>query len=119
MVITDFAFSSVRDWMVGNTITVPSGMLVGTGSADVAFGNLLLGSPLDPTRRGFQSESGLSYTIEWEGLVDSGDIITGSLVHEIGIIAASGGNLWQRELLAEIELNGSVVILPIVNLTVR
>lgn len=120
MVFTDFGFSVVRNWLVGGaSTTAPSGLLVGTGSKAESFADLLLGSPLDPTRRAFASKSGLGYTVEFEGLVDSGDITTGSIVREIGMIAASGGNLFFRSLTSEIELNGSVVITPIVTLYFR
>jgi len=110
MTFTDIGFSTVRQWLVGKAPTAPSGMLVGVGSGAVAFTNLLLGSPLDPTRRGFESQSGIGFTAQFEYLVQSGDITTGSLVREIGLIAQSGGNVFFRALQPEIELNGSVFI---------
>lgn len=119
MVLTDFAFSSVRQWMIGNSITAPSGMLVGTGSGAIGYGNTSLGSPLYPTWHGFDSRSGIGFTAEFEHTALSGDITTGSLVREIGMAATSGGTLWFRELMPEIELFGSTVINSFVVLAVK
>ena len=118
LVVTDFFFSEIRDWMTGGTTVAPSGMLVGTGSGATGFGNLLLGSALDPTRRGFESTSGIGFVAQLEHLVRSGDIITGSVVREIGLIAVSGGNVHFRELLPEIELFGSAEINSFLQITV-
>lgn len=119
MAYTDFGFSEVRDWLIGGTTVSPSGMLVGTGSSAVSFGNLLLGSPLDPTRHAFESQSGIGFTAQFEHLVRSGDIITGSVVREIGLIGTSGGNLHFRELLPEIELFGSAEINSFLQVTIN
>lgn len=119
VVYTDFGLSEIRDWLIGGTTTAPSGMLVGTGSGAVSFGNLLLGSPLDPTRRGFESQSGIGFVAQFEHLVRSGDIITGSIVREIGLIAISGGNVHFRELLPEIELFGSAEINSFLQVTIN
>jgi hypothetical protein len=110
MVFTDWGFSIVRDWMLGRSPSIPSGMLVGVGSGDIAFSNLRLGSPLDPTRHVFSSQSGIGFTCQLEHLVNATDIITGSVVREIGMIAQSGGNLFFRSLIPEIELFGSAEI---------
>ena len=118
MAITDFGFSEIRDWMTGGTQAAPSGMIVGTSSGAVGFGNLLLGSPLYPTFRAFESYSGIGFTAQLEHLVRSGDIITGSVVREIGMNATSGGNLYFRELLPEIELFGSAEINSFLQITV-
>jgi hypothetical protein len=118
MVFTDWGFSVVRDWMLGKSVTAPSGMLVGTGSGTVTFSNLLLGSPMDPTRHAFASRSGIGFTGQFEHLVNSGDIITGSIVREIGMIAQSGGNLFFRYLIPEIELLGSTEINSVVVINV-
>ena len=100
---TDYGFSVVRNWLVGGELaTSPSGMLVGTGSYSEAFSNLLLGSPLDSTRHAFDSKSGIGFYAELEYTVLSGDITTGSLVHEIGMIQSSGANLMFRKLTPEI-----------------
>lgn len=116
--ITDFAFSTVRDWMLGNTIVAPSGMLVGTGSGALAYSDIRLGSPLDPTRHAFDSKSGIGFTAELEHTVLSGDISTGSLVREIGMVSASGGNIWFRDLMPEIELFGSTILINTLQITV-
>jgi len=110
MVLTNFGFSTIVDWLVGVNPVAPSGMLVGIGSGAVAFTNLKLGSPLDSTRHEFASKSGIGFDVQFEHIILSGDIITGSIVREIGMLAASGGNVFFRSLTPEIELNGSVVV---------
>ena len=110
MVFTDWGFSVVRDWMLGRNPTAPSGMLVGTGSGTVAFSDILLGSPMDPTRHSFLSNSGIGFTCQFEHLVNSGDIITGSVVREIGMIPFSGGNVFFRSTIPGVELFGSAEI---------
>ena len=105
--------------MVGNSFTAPSGMLVGTGSNTPAFGDLLLGSPMDPTRHSFDSRSGLGFVAQFEHTVLSGDITTGSLVHEIGMIPQSGGNVFFRDLMPEIEIFGSTIIQSILNVNIK
>jgi len=119
VVFVDFGFSTVRDWMLGNDPTAPSGMLVGTGSGAIAFDNVLLGSPLDPTRHAFASQSGLGFSTQFEHLVESTDITTGSIVREIGMLATSGGNLFFRELLPDIELFGSAEINSFLQINIR
>lgn len=116
---TDYGFSIIRNFLIGGDALLPSGLLVGTGSAPLNFSDIYLGSPLDPTRRGFQSVSGIGYSVEWEGLIDSGDITTGSVVREIGMIAQSGGKLFFRSLINDIELFGSIVITPIIDLNIK
>ena len=123
MTVTDYAFSIVRNWMVGgflpNPGSAPSGCLVGTGSGAVAFTNTVLGSPLYPTWRGFDSRSGLNLSAEFEHSVLSGDITTGSIVREIGMASTSGGTLFFRSLTPELELFGSMVVLSTINITVN
>ena len=119
MVFVDWGFSVIRDWMVGNSFMAPSGMLVGVGSGTIAFSNLLLGSPLDLTRHAFLSKSGIGFATQFEHLVNSGDYITGSVAREIGMIAQSGGNMFFRELLPEIELFGSAEINSFLQITIK
>lgn len=120
MVMEDYSFSVIRNWMVGGELTTaPGSMEVGTGSGAISFTTVRLGSMLPPTFRGFQSKSGIGFTVELEGLIDSGDITTGSLVREIGLYAVSGQSLWFRNLLPEIELNGSALIDPYLIITVK
>lgn len=123
MVITDYAFSIVRNWMTGGFLpspgSVPSGCLAGTGSAATSFADTALGSPLYPTWHAFDSKSGIGFTCEFEHTVLSGDITTGSLVHEVGMAATSGGTLWFRELLPEIEIFGSTILLSNITLAVK
>lgn len=120
MVITDYSFSVIRDWFIGGNFPIqPSGMIFGTGSASPSFGDIQLGSPLDTTRHAFASQSGIGFTAQFEHLVNSGDIITGSIVREIGMISQSGGNLWFRELIPEVELFGSAEINSFLAITVR
>lgn len=110
MVFTDWGFSVIRDWVLGKEIGGPMGMLVGTGSNPPSFGDLRLGSPLDPTFHGFASVSGIGTMAQLEHFVRSGDITTGSIIREIGMVAEAGGNVFFRSLIPETELFGSVEV---------
>ena len=105
--------------MVGATPAAPSGMLLGTGSKAATFQDTLLGSPLYPTWHAFASRSGVGFTAQLEHLTLSGDIITGSMVSEIGMNATSGGNLFFRSVLPSVELFGSVQIDSFLTIIVR
>lgn len=107
MVFVDTGFSVVRNWLIGTSPQLsPGSGMVGTGSVTAAFTDTALGSPLTPTKHVFTTKTAKDKYLEYEYIVLSGDIITGSVVAEVGFF--DNGNMFVRNNISKITLNGSV-----------
>src|SRR3990167_2475433 len=88
MVMTDYSFSTIINWMfLGSPASPPTGMLLGTGSSTPAYTNTFLDSGISTFRHSLSSTSGLGATAQLEYIADSGDIFwqPNTLINEIGM----------------------------------
>ena len=116
---TDTGFSVIRNWLVVQAPYLsPGSMLVGEGSTAPAFTDTDLVTQLDDTEATFSSRQSFTDRARFEYLVESGDCI-GSVVREIGLFDISNGNMFWRDVIPDITLNGSVELQNVLHIDIN